>query len=197
MQPLRADLTSVAAKSLTEAFWNDPILEIVVAPDGKKRAALGQWFFETTIKYGLRRGEVYCNDDASAVAVWLPPGRAHISAIQMLRAGIWEMPLKIGFSGISRFSKAISVGDKFHNGVKGAHWYLLALGTKPELQGKGIGSALIDTGAAKADSAGLPCYLETGTESNVAFYSKRGFEVIGKEDVLGFTLWGMLRRPVR
>jgi len=93
--------------------------------------------------------------------------------------------------------KAVPVGEKFHKSVHGPHWYLFALGTKPELQGTGMGSALIDIGAAKADAAGIPCYLETGTESNVAFYTKRGFEIIDKADVLGFTLWGMVRKPVQ
>jgi hypothetical protein len=54
---------------------------------------------------------------------------------------------------------------------------------------------LLELGTSQADAAGIPCYLETGTESNVAYYSKRGFEVTGQADVLGFTLYGMLRRP--
>lgn len=197
MQRLRAEQTALAAKSLTAAFWNDPLLEIVVAPDESKRAALGQWFFEMGVRYSLRWGEPYCNEDASAVAVWLPPGQTQIGMGRMFRLGMWAMPFKVGLGGMSRFSKATGVGEKFHHSVEGPHWYLMALGTTPGAQGKGLGSALVDIGAAKADAAGIPCYLETGTESNVAFYTKRGFEVIGKEDVLGFTVWGMVRKPVR
>ncbi len=197
MQPLRADQTSAAAKSLTVAFWNDPLLEIVVAPDENKRAAAGQWFFETAIKYGLRWGEPHANDDASAVAVWFPPGQTQLSMVRMLRLGMWAMPFKVGLGGMSRFSKAMSVGEKFHHSVEGPHWYLMALGTRPEVQGTGMGSALIEVGAAKADAAGIPCYLETATESNVAFYTKRGFEVVAEEDVLGFTFRGMVRKPVQ
>lgn len=197
MQPLRADQTSTAAKSLTEAFWNDPLLEIVVAPNESDRAATGQWFFETTIRYGLRWGDPYSNDDASAVAVWFPPGRTDIGMGRMLRVGMWATPFKVGLGGMSRFSKAMGVGEKFHHLVEGPHWYLMALGTTPALQGTGMGSALIDIGAAKADATGLPCYLETATDSNVAFYSKRGFEVIAEEEVLGFTFRGMLRQPVQ
>jgi hypothetical protein len=50
-------------------------------------------------------------------------------------------------------------------------------------------------GTAEADAAGIPCYLETGTASNVAFYTKRGFRVIGQADVHGSTLYGMVRPP--
>jgi ribosomal protein S18 acetylase RimI-like enzyme len=71
----------------------------------------------------------------------------------------------------------------------------MAIGTRSAAQGTGLGSALLEIGTAQADSAGLPCYLETGTENNVAFYSKRGFEVVGQADVYEFTLYGMVRPP--
>lgn len=169
-----------------------------MAPDEKKRAAIGQWFFEKAIGMGERWGEVYTNDDAAAVSVWFPPGETELTPMKMLRAGLAMLPFKTGLGGVSRFMKVGPVTEKLHHhSVEGRHWYLLALGTKPELQGTGLGSALIDVGAKQADAAGLPCYLETATESNVAFYTKRGFEVKDKADVLGFTLWGMTRQPVR
>jgi ribosomal protein S18 acetylase RimI-like enzyme len=195
MQPLGAGQTAAAAITLTQAFWNDPLLETVVAPDEGKREALGLWFFELALTYSVRWGEPHCNEDVSAVAIWLPPGQTQIGMGRMLRMGLWAMPFKLGLGGMSRFSKATGVGEKFHHSVKGPHWYLMALGTKPEAQGTGHGSALVSIGTVKADAAGIPCYLETGTESNVAFYARRGFEVIGQEDVLGFTLWGMIRKP--
>ncbi len=53
----------------------------------------------------------------------------------------------------------------------------------------------MDVGTTRADGAGLPCYLETGTQSNVDFYEKRGFEVVGQTDFDGHTLTGMVRQP--
>ncbi len=41
----------------------------------------------------------------------------------------------------------------------------------------------------------MPCYLETATQSNVDFYGKRGFEVVGDVEVEGFTLFGVVRPP--
>ena len=71
----------------------------------------------------------------------------------------------------------------------------MAVGTSPTRQGTGLGSSLLQLGTSKADAAGIPCYLETATESNVAFYSKRGFEVTGEASLFGFTLRGMVRPP--
>ena len=36
---------------------------------------------------------------------------------------------------------------------------------------------------------------ETATDANIAFYTKRGFEIIGQGECLGQTLTGMVRRP--
>ena len=48
---------------------------------------------------------------------------------------------------------------------------------------------------ARAEAEKLPCYLETSTEKNVAFYSKRGFTVVNEGVVPGSDLhvWAMMR----
>ena len=48
------------------------------------------------------------------------------------------------------------------------HWYLEVLGTRPDRQGEGLGSALIRHGLERAEQDGLPAYLESSKESNVA-----------------------------
>lgn len=194
MEILRPDQLEAAARTLAEAFWDDPLMHIL-APNEKKRVAVGPWFFARSIAYGMRWGEPSCNDDASAVAVWFPPGKTHLSPMRMLRVGMGALPFRAGINGTLRFMRALPVTEKFHKAVEGPHWYLMAIGTSPSRQGTGLGSALLELGTAQADAAGIPCYLETGTESNVAYYSKRGFEVTGQAEVLGFTLYGMVRQP--
>jgi ribosomal protein S18 acetylase RimI-like enzyme len=194
MEVLRPDQLEAAARTLAEAFWDDPLMHII-APNENKRAAVGPWFFAKSIAYGMRWGEASCNDDASAVAVWFPPGNTDVTPGRMLRVGMGALPFRAGINGTVRFMRAISATEKFHKAVKGPHWYLMAIGTSATRQGTGLGSALLELGTSQADAAGIPCYLETGTESNVAFYSKRGFEVTGQANVLGFTLYGMVRQP--
>ena len=50
------------------------------------------------------------------------------------------------------------------------HWYLNLLATHPDWQRQGLGSALMDVMFERADADGLPCYLETETPENVAYY---------------------------
>jgi ribosomal protein S18 acetylase RimI-like enzyme len=101
----------------------------------------------------------------------------------------------LGLDGMGRMSKAMSATEGFHKQVEGPHWYLMTVGTRTARQGQGLGSTLVEMGTSRADDAGVPCYLETGTDSNIAFYRKRGFEVVGQADCYGYTLTGMIRPP--
>jgi ribosomal protein S18 acetylase RimI-like enzyme len=78
------------------------------------------------------------------------------------------------------------------------HWYLALLGTHPDHQGQGLGTAVVAPGIAAADAEGVGCYLESSKEANVPYYERLGFEVIGTYDVdrgSGPRLWLMWRDP--
>jgi GNAT superfamily N-acetyltransferase len=57
------------------------------------------------------------------------------------------------------------------------HGYLAVLGIAPECQRRGVGSELLASFLARCDAAGMPAYLETSREANVAFYARHGFAV--------------------
>ena len=57
------------------------------------------------------------------------------------------------------------------------HWYLGILGVDPRHQGEGLGARLIDHTLDRLDREGLPAYLETDKESNLAWYARRRFEL--------------------
>lgn len=194
MDLIRRDQKQAAARTLAEAFWDDPLLQIL-EPDVGKRASVGAWFFGRAVEYGLRWGRVWGNDDASAVAIWLPPGSTELTPGRMLRVGFGALPFKVGLRGTARFARATAVTGRFHEAVGGPHWYLMAVGARSACQGRGLGTALVELGTSQAAAVGLPCYLETGTERNVDFYEKRGFEVTGRAEAEGFTLYGMVRPP--
>lgn len=194
IQRLDARHADEAAATLGEAFFDDPLLQ-VVAPDEATRRRWGDWFMSLTVQYGLRWGEVWCTDDMSAVAVWVPPDSGEMSLGRMLRIGLARMPLRLGMSGTRRFMQATSSTEPFHKSVNGPHWYLVAVGARTECQGQGLGSALVEVGTSRADAAGVSCYLDTGTQPNIDFYSKRGFEIAGQVDFDGHTFTGMIREP--
>jgi len=77
------------------------------------------------------------------------------------------------------------------------HWYLAIVAVDPELQGRGLGSALVKEGLMQADQAHCPSYLETSEQRNLAFYERQGFVVV--ETVIlgdgGPPAWAMRREP--
>ena len=50
---------------------------------------MAPWYLGMVAQYGLRWGEVWGTADASAVAVWLPPGSGEMRLGRMLRPRPW------------------------------------------------------------------------------------------------------------
>jgi hypothetical protein len=50
---------------------------------------------------------------------------------------------------------------------------------------------------ARADAAGVPCYLETAKERNVAFYRAHGFDVLVEDTIPNAFRYWTMRRPPR
>ncbi len=77
------------------------------------------------------------------------------------------------------------------------HWYLFTLGTAPERQGKGVGSALLRAALTHVDEEGDPAYLESSKERNISLYARFGFEVIDKVPSKRGSppIWRMWREP--
>jgi len=107
--------------------------------------AVGRWFFQVNVDYGMRWGRVWAADDAAAVSIWLPPG-SRWSSLRSLRVGMAAFPFRVGpkpMLDIMRFAPAL---ERLHRSVRGPHWYLMAIGTRPSRQGEGLGSALLTPG---------------------------------------------------
>jgi ribosomal protein S18 acetylase RimI-like enzyme len=190
-----------AAQMLARAFLVDPAYTALF-PDQAERERSLKWLFGAVTGYSLVYGLVHTTPAVEGAACWLSPGNAEITLWRILRTGLGLQRAVARFNPQSRqeFLSALAYMDEIHKReVPGPHWYLWALGVEPGCQGQGIGSRLIAPVLAQADQDGVACYLETQTESNVAFYQRRGFEVIsdGQAPGEGFRIWTMLREAQR
>jgi ribosomal protein S18 acetylase RimI-like enzyme len=78
------------------------------------------------------------------------------------------------------------------------HWYLLALGVRPDLQGRGLGSLLLEHTLAEVDRRGEPAYLEATSRRSRVLYERYGFEVVAEFAADGGPpMWSMWRAPGR
>ena len=172
---------------LARAFDDDPVW-LWMLPTVISRQRRLRRIHTTILRHdALRHGgvEVACEKDESSgtghishiagAAIWLSPGHAFPSQAQQLLA----------LPGFARaFGRSIPLAGAYERSCVNSHprephWYLYILGTEPDLQGRGIGAALLRSRLARVDDSGLPAYLECSKASNIALYEHFGFVATG------------------
>ena len=182
------------AQTLANAFYDDPAISWMV-PDDERRLRVGPFGFGTWLtKIYLPKANVYTDPDRKAAALWAPPGKWRMSVGLQLRL----TPAIIRLTGLKRLPlivKGLTMMDKAHPDDR-PHWYLAVLGTDPEYQGKGLGSAVMSPILERCDAEGIGAYLESSKEANIPFYRRHGFEVTGEMRLPeGPPIWPMWRDP--
>jgi ribosomal protein S18 acetylase RimI-like enzyme len=141
----------------------------------------------------LSRGWIRIAADGAGIAVWIPPdAREEHEAIGPAPPG-----------GETEILSDHAEGHAAFWGWVGEHeppeplLYLSHIGVMPERQGEGLGTALMRDGLAGADRDGVPAWLETSIEANVAYYERFGFLTLVDEDAPdgGPHIWFMRRDP--
>lgn len=190
----RADIP-LAARALSLAFNEDPVLSWLF-PDPDLRPEKARRFFCMQLAFdvrGLRGVDVAEHDGVvRAAAIWVPPGMRSNGPAHALRV----LPHALGLFG-GRFRTVMRGLSPLENAVpKDPHWYLADIGAAPKTHGTGLGGALLRHGLRRADSDGMPCYLEASRPENIPLYEHFGFEVVNETPLPeGPTVRGMRREP--
>lgn len=172
---------------LAEAFFEDPVLGWLMPNDTKRRARMRR-FFAIELRYlALPRGQVWTTGDLTGAALSLPPAA-------------WRVPLRAtlleGGAFGSHLSRAARLGaaiERRH--PREPHHYIRDVGILPEMQGKGLGSALMRPTLERSDREGLPAYLEASSERSAALYERLGFRLISELRVGGSPPLHLMLRP--
>ncbi len=188
-----------AAQTLARSFQDDPIFSCIL-PDRDRRLQWLAGLFDAVIVYCLRYGRVDTTQEETGVACWLAPGCTEITLGRMLLTGLGIPRAVARLPGDARrqLLQVLAYLDREHKRLMTRpHWYLWAVGVEPACQRQGIGGRLLQPVLALADEEQVPCYLETQVESNLPFYRKWGFVVVGEGRVLkqGLPMWMMRREP--
>lgn len=183
------------AALFARAFQDDPLMRYAI-PNAQQRRRLLPWLMGLNARYGCRYGEVYYTPEFTGAAIWLPPGRTVYTLWRMLRAGMFVAPLRLPWPVLRRLASVESRAQALHERyAPETHWYLAQIGVEPGLQRQGIASHLLRPMLARADAAGLPCYLETENPANISIYQRYGFSVVAEDAVpaAGPHIWAMVR----
>jgi ribosomal protein S18 acetylase RimI-like enzyme len=190
IRPATLDDFPRTALTATRAFAGDPVMRWFF-PDDDEYTELAPTLNRFMASRWHATDSLWCTDDGVAMAGWFPPGRPEVDVES---TDIQHPPWRL-----ERFA-AIGSAMAEHTPPE-PHWYLNMLATHPDWQRQGLGAALMEVVFTIADESGLPCYLETETNENVAYYRRHGFEVRSEWDLeagaeAGPHMWGMLR-PAR
>jgi GNAT superfamily N-acetyltransferase len=176
--------------TLGAAFFEDPLMSWCYPDPDRRRQVLPE-FFRAIITAVLPHGGIHMVAEGRAGAIWLPPD-----------AEIDEDRLAGHLADVSGddTARVLTLGELVdpEHPRDVPHQYLFVLGTRPEWQSHGLGSALLRAVLDPGDEAGTPAYLEASSERNKQLYLRHGFEVrttVRLPD--GPPVWCMWREPRR
>ncbi len=182
------------AHSLAEAFMDDPV-SMWAGPSERLRPRMLRRFFAAMLHAKLPGGFVHTDESRVGAALWASPGTWRTTTMQDLR-------IATAFAHPRLWSRGPLVargllGVEHLHPSEPPHFYLAVLGVAPSAQGRGLGSSLLQPVLEICDTDGVPAYLESSKESNIAFYSRHGFRVTREISLpRGPTMWAMWREPL-
>lgn len=193
---LRDDIGAVSV-TLAKAFADDPMFRWLIGSEGwaagdesgdadssadsdaahiVKRAP---GLFAVLCRRLMVDGGAWCTAGAESAALWVAPNRWRTNIFDLAR---WAPPAVSLFGRHTiRALRALTAMEREH--PRRAHWYLSVLGTEPEHQGNGFGSAALRPMLDRCDRDRLPAYLEATKSSTVPFYERHGFRVTDTHDL--------------
>ena len=187
------DVPKVAA-ALADAMIHDPVFTFLRPGRWRREARLRTMFAVEIEQYVLANGGT----------VWTTSG--YDGAVAELPPDAWEMPKSMTLTEAlrwmwafgTRFRRAIGVERAMEQRhIREPHFYVRTVGVRTALQGQGVGTALMQPTLERADSAGLPAYIEASTERSAALYERLGFVHMDVYELPGGgpQVWPMRRPP--
>ena len=181
------------------AFFADPVVVWFLPSERERRRWLpaGMGFFaELGERYGALSFAASEGWESAGLAI-VPPGRYPLpsggAALALVRAIGRNFGLPLPIHKGWRFLELISTFDAKH--PREPHYYVLAVGVRPEFQGRGLCRQLLQPVLDEADRAGVSVYLENSNSRNLPIYRAFGFETV--EELLPFAgcppIWLMRR----
>ncbi|MEU2252382.1 GNAT family N-acetyltransferase [Nocardia xishanensis] len=151
---------------LAAAFADDPLMSLFWPDPVRRRKALPH-FWDSRIASRHRRGLVdLAHDDAgeiAAVALWEPAGVESPIAKPFTLVRALGLALGTALPAVRRIDATRPAEP---------HIYLAAIGTRPDSQGKGYATALLES---RLGSGAERAFLVATRFANVAFYERFGF----------------------
>jgi GNAT superfamily N-acetyltransferase len=160
----------VLSQVIADAFHDLAPSRWLIPDDAGRRKVL-PGYFRLFVEHALASGVVHTTPARSAVALWLPV-REHGPDLPTS----YEQRLAAATDPWTHMFRAFDAALDRHHPVGVAHHHLALLAVRPDMQGRGIGTALLDAYHARLDhDLGLPAYLEASDTRRRRIYLAHGY----------------------
>jgi ribosomal protein S18 acetylase RimI-like enzyme len=193
VRPAQAVDVPALTRMLVRSYMDDPVA-VWICKSSFVRARLLETLYSARLRQLLLHEGVWTNADHASAAVWVPPATSQPSVrptatlmrcLLSPRVTVRLPLLAVGFRAMQRAHP-----------LSPPHWYLSLLGTDPDSQGHGYGSAVLRPVLERCDADGVGAYLESSKPRNIDFYARFGFRVMGELQLpYGPKMWPMWREP--
>ena len=188
----RRDDAAVLADVIASAFHELALCGWLVPDQGQRRRIMPP-HFQLYVDHALEYGVVYTTPARTAVAVWFPAEKIpDIDSYDVRLAAICD-------PHTHRFRTLDAAMHANHPADAPPHEHLALLAVRPESQGAGLGSALLDHHHRVLDARGVPAYLEASSLRSRALYLRHGYRPHGEPFTVpggpSPSMWPMWRSP--
>ena len=166
------------AKILTNAFLFDPFFSWLFPGENHERNLYQWWYFIT--RHAVKNPNWILSVDGrnSTSSIWTRPledtqetGSGDDDEEQDAFVNLMHGLVDDRISSVLEAFAQVNANHPPH-----PHWYLQAVGTEPEMQGKGRAAKLLQPIIEICDTEGTGAYLESTNPRNLSFYYRLGFE---------------------
>ncbi len=197
VRDLRRSEIDAAVALLARGMRDNPLHVAAYGVDPERRRRSIERTFSMLFRVFGDQQPICALDGGTLVAVTgvAPTGTCQPTAIQIQRLRSLPNLIAIGPSAAARVGKWLAAWGERDPDQSHSHLGPFAVDT--HLQGRGIGSKIMNECCLRLDARGDTGYLETDKWQNVHFYERHGYAVIAQADVIGVPNWFMIRRPQR
>jgi GNAT superfamily N-acetyltransferase len=187
-----------AGEVLASAVRGYPFFEYCLG-DADNYERMAPRMFASFVRWTMLYGKAWTTNDLNAVALRRPPGTRSMGFWNTFRSGLAFTFLRMDHVTRRRFGRAAPIVEETHKSIMGdqPHWHCWMMGVIPSCQGTGVGGRLMRYTFEQSDRAGLPCCLETFSESSVRVHESQFYSIrkaIAIPDT-PLTLCAMVRPP--
>ena len=159
----------VLSQVIADAFFPLAPCQWLIGDEAARREIF-PGYFRMYVEHAMADGLVHTTPGRDAAALWIPLG----PQLPEPPDGYDEHLAEITGQWVERF--VVFDGELDDHHLTGAeHHHLAILAVRPDRQGQGIGTALLDAHHAVLDEQGMTAYLEASDERTRRIYLRHGY----------------------